>query len=87
MGKAIRSARSGAIISKSWQRQSSFTVGMLEGQMEEGYLLMAHVRGLIEGNFASKSFVVIRLLGMMVLTVGGAASSTLFLFLEKLIFF
>lgn len=45
-----------------------------------------HVRELTVGNFSLKSFVLIRLFGMMVLTVRGAMSSTLPLFFEELRF-
>jgi len=44
----------------------------------------AHERGLAVANFSSKYFVVLRLLGMMEPTVGGAKSLALFLLFEEL---
>ncbi|XP_070045624.1 uncharacterized protein [Nicotiana tomentosiformis] len=70
-------------MSKLGQRQSSFTVGILEGRMEDGYLLTTHERGLSIGNFSSKYFETLSLLGIMELTVGGVESSFLLLLFEE----
>jgi len=71
---------------RSWKSQPSFIEGMLEGRMEEEYTPTAHVRELVEGNFSSKSLAMLSLLGMMVLTVGGSASTVFSLFLRELEF-
>lgn len=57
---------------------------MLEGRMEKKYTPTAHIRGLAERYFSSKSLLVKRLIGMVMFTVGGATSSTLTLFFEEL---